>query len=110
MIFPSAPHPLRAIVEAQAAKSGVKLDVVHDIDGVETILELVSEGFGYNVASPMVVRAGRWAEALVAIPITDPEMTTTLSLATSVRHPPSALHRFTLEVIREVFARVLSRA
>lgn len=110
MIFPSAPHPLRAIVEAQAARSGITLDVVHDIDGVETILELVGEGFGCNVASAMVVRAGRWAETLVAIPITDPVMTTTLSLATSARHPPSALHRLTLEVIREVFARMLARA
>lgn len=110
MIFPSPPHPLRAIVEAQAVKSGIKLDVVHDIDGVETILELVHEGFGRNVASAMVVRAGRWADSLVAIPITDPAMSSTLSLATSARHPPSALHRFTLEVIRDVFARVLPRA
>ena len=110
MIFPSAPHPLRSIVEAQATKNGVKLNVAHDIDGIETILELVQEGFGHTVASAIVLKAGRWSQTLSAIPVTEPAMTTTLSLATSLRHRPTALHRITLEIIRELFGRLVPRS
>lgn len=109
VIFPSAPHPLRSIVEAQATKNGVKLDVAHDIDGVETILELVQEGFGHTIASAIVLKAGRWSEMLAAIPVVQPSMTTTLSLATSVHHPPGALHGMTLDIIRELFGRLVPR-
>ncbi|MES2402258.1 MAG: LysR substrate-binding domain-containing protein [Pseudomonadota bacterium] len=107
MIFPSAPHPLRSIVEAQATKNGVKLNVAHDIDGVETILELVQEGFGHTVASAIVLKAGRWSQTLSAVPVTDPAMTTTLSLAMPLRQRPSALHRITLDIIRELFGRLV---
>ncbi len=107
MIFPSAPHPLRSIVEAQATKNGVKLNVAHDIDGVETILELVQEGFGHTVASAIVLKAGRWSQTLSAVPVTEPAVTTTLSLATPLRQRPSALHRITLDIIRELFGRLV---
>ncbi|MES2910897.1 MAG: LysR substrate-binding domain-containing protein [Pseudomonadota bacterium] len=109
MIFPSAPHPLRSIVEAQATKAGVKLNVAHDIDGVETILELVQEGFGHTVASAIVLKAGHWSQTLSAIPVTEPAITTTLSLATSLRHRPTALHSITLDIIRELFGRLVPR-
>lgn len=109
MIFPSAPHPLRSIVEAQATKNGIKLNVAHDIDGVETILELVQEGFGHTVASAIVLKAGHWSQTLSAVPVTEPAMTTTLSLATSLRHRPTALHRITLDIIRELFGRLVTR-
>lgn len=107
MIFPSAPHPLRSIVEAQATKNGVQLNVAHDIDGVETILELVQEGFGHTVASAIVLKAGRWSQTLSAVPVTEPAMTTTLSLATPLRQRPSALHRITQDIIRELFGRLV---
>lgn len=107
LIFPSAPHPLRAIVEQQALRQGITLDIAYDIDGVETILELVHEGFGHNVASANVVRGGPWSQSLMMIPIVEPAVTTTLSLVTSRRHPPTALHRLTLGVIREAVRSIL---
>jgi LysR family nitrogen assimilation transcriptional regulator len=107
LIFPSTPHPLRAIVEEQARRAGMELDVVYDIDGVETLLELVQEGFGCAVASAHVVQSARWSATLVALPITEPEMVTQLLLATSVRRPATALHRLTLELLRQVLGRTL---
>lgn len=107
LIFPSAPHPLRAIVEAEAARRQLELNVVHEIDGVETLLELVLEGFGANVAPAHVVRTGHWNAGLVAIPIVEPELATTMSLATAKRHAPTLLYRACLGLTQEVFARVL---
>lgn len=110
MIFPSAPNPLRSLVESQAAASGVQLQVLYDVDGVETILDLVREGYGHTVTSAHVVGGDRRADSLLAIPIASPAMITTLSLATSSRHPPSTLHRMTVEVLRDVLARELGRS
>lgn len=109
MIFPSAPNPLRTAVESQAAASGVELDVVYDVDGVETILDLVREGYGHTVTSAHVVGGDRRSDSLLAIPIVQPDLITTLSLATSSRHPPSTLHRMAFELLRDVLARVLGR-
>jgi LysR family nitrogen assimilation transcriptional regulator len=99
MIFPSAPHPLRSIVEAQAAKSSVPIEVRYDIDGVETILEPAH-----------VVNAGHWANSLVAIPIVNPAIKTTISLATLARQPATALLGLTQGLVREVFKHALTRA
>jgi LysR family nitrogen assimilation transcriptional regulator len=110
MIFPSAPHPLRSIVEAQAAKSSVPIEVRYDIDGVETILELAQEGFGSTVAAAHVVNAGHWANSLVAIPIVNPAIKTTISLATLARQPATALLGLTQGLVREVFKHALTRA
>lgn len=107
MIFPSAPNPLRSLVESQAATRGVELDVVYDVDGVETILDLVREGFGHTVTSAHVVGNDRRGDSLVAIPIAHPALVTTLSLTTLSRHPPSTLNRMAFEVLRDVLARVL---
>jgi len=110
MIFPSAPNPLRSAVEAQAAASGVELQVVHDVDGVETILDLVREGFGCTVTSAQVVGVDRRAESLMAIPIANPSMITTLSLTMAARQPPSTLRDLTVAVVRDVLARELERS
>lgn len=109
LIFPSSPNPLRSLVESQAAASGVELEIVHDVDGVETILDLVREGYGHTVTTAHVVGGDRWVGALQAIPIANPAMITTLSLATASRHPPSTLQRMAINVLRDVLARVLGR-
>lgn len=103
LVFPSRPHPLRSIVEIQAAKSGVSLNFAHDIDGVETILELIQEGFGHTIASATVVRLGRYRETLSALPIVEPEMASTITLATAQRQPPTPLHQMTLDMVREIY-------
>jgi hypothetical protein len=59
------------------------------------------------VASAIVLKAGRWSQTLSAVPVTDPAMTTTLSLAMPLRQRPSALHRITLDIIRELFGRLV---
>lgn len=106
LIFPMAPHPMRGIVEAQAARQGVTLDIGYQVDGVQTLLALVNEGFGHTIATPDVARAGRYSETLRATPIVSPSMSTTISLATSTRQMPTALHQLTLEIVRGVFGEV----
>ncbi|MCB2043091.1 MAG: LysR family transcriptional regulator [Rhodoferax sp.] len=110
MIFPSPPNPLRSLVESQAVSAGVELHVVYDVDGVETILDLVREGYGHTVTSAHVVGGDRRADSLLAIPIASPALVTTLSLARASRHRPSTLHRMALDVLRHVLKRVLAPA
>lgn len=109
LIFPMAPHPLRSIVEAEAVRQGVALDIGYQVDGVETLLALVNEGFGHTIATPDVARAGRYSDTLRATPIASPSMGTTIALATSTRQLPTALHQLTLDIVRNVFGEVFRR-
>jgi LysR family nitrogen assimilation transcriptional regulator len=108
LMFPMAPHPLRGIVEAEAARQGVSLDIRYQVDGVETLLALVKEGFGHTIATPDVARAGRYSEALHATPIVSPSISTTISLATSTRQQPTTLHQLTLDIVRDVYREVFA--
>lgn len=108
IVLPSAPNSVRSVVEAQAAKAGVQLDIAHDIDGVDTMLDLVHEGFGYNVAPASVVKVSRWSRALCATPLTAPELTSTVALATPARQSAGALHDAALRLIREVSQELLN--
>ena len=86
------------------------LEIAYQVDGVETLLALVNEGFGHTIATSDVARSGRYSETLRATPIVEPRMDTTISLATSTRQMPTALHHLTLEIVRSVFGEVFGKA
>jgi len=105
LIFPSAPHPIRSLVEIEAARRGVRLHVVLEIDAVASILQLVEEGYGHAVVPFNVVRAGLLGNgALVARPIARPALASMLGLVKPARRPMTVLALRATELLREVLA------
>lgn len=49
LILPSANHGLRELIEKEAAKIGVPLNTIVDVDSYGNIKELVEEGVGYSI-------------------------------------------------------------
>jgi LysR family nitrogen assimilation transcriptional regulator len=107
LISPAAPHPIRSIVEAEAAKRGMKLKVVLEIDAIANMLQLVREGYGHAVVPYNVVRAGMSGSGIVARPIVRPTLKSTVALVTPTRRPQTLLASGIAQVLRHVLAQTL---
>jgi LysR family nitrogen assimilation transcriptional regulator len=102
LIFPSAPHPIRSLVEGEAARRGLKLNVVLEIDAIANSLQLVAEGYGHAVVPFNVVRAGMSGAGIVARPIIDPTLGSMVALVTPARRPTTRLTGEVVEMLRRV--------
>jgi LysR family nitrogen assimilation transcriptional regulator len=102
LIFPIAPHPIRSLVETEAARRGVRLTVAMEIDAVSSILQLVAEGYGHAVVPHTVVSAGLLGGALIARTIERPRLASLVAMATPARRPMTVLAQRTMELLREV--------
>lgn len=105
LIFPSGPHPIRSLVEAEAARRGMKLRVTLEIDAVGVILQLVAEGYGHAVVPYNVVRAG--LTRIVARPITHPTLGSMVALVLPARRPGTLLVDGVAAILRDVTGKML---
>lgn len=88
LILPGRPHGVREEVEVVARQCGLTLDVVLEMDALESIKALVAGGFGYTVLSGRVAHGGA-DRGLVSLPIRDPAITRTIHLAHVAERPLS---------------------
>lgn len=110
LISPAAPHPIRSLVEAEAARRGMKLRVALEIDAISNMLQLVKEGYGHAVVPYNVVRAGMSGSGIVARPIVRPSLKSTLALVTPARRPHTLLADRITDTLRQVLGATFSRA
>lgn len=105
LIFPGAPHPIRSLVETEAARRGVRLNIVLEIDAVRPILQLVAEGYGHAVVPHTVVRAGLLSDGgLIARAVERPALASLVALVKPARRPMTVLADRATELLREVVA------
>jgi LysR family transcriptional regulator, nitrogen assimilation regulatory protein len=109
LIFPGAPHPIRSLVEAEALRRGVELKVVLEIDAIGMSLQLVAQGYGHAVVPYNVVRAGMSGTGVVARPIVQPTLNSTIALITPARRPSTLLARGATAILRQVLTQTLRR-
>lgn len=83
LILPSAPHGLRNYLDAAAARSGLSLDVQFEVNALHSMIEAVRDGLGYAILPLMAVRRELGRAGLAAWPITEPQLTRLLFVATS---------------------------
>ena len=107
LIFPGAPHPIRASVETEAQRRGMKLRVVLEIDAIGMSLQLVAQGFGHAVVPNDVLRAGMSGPGIVARPIVRPSLSSTVALITPARRPTTLLADGIAEILRHVLRQTL---
>jgi LysR family transcriptional regulator, nitrogen assimilation regulatory protein len=100
LVLPCMPNATRAIVNATCRRYDVKLNVVAEVNAVQTLVALAESGEGYAVLSYSAVseqvRAGKLAIARIGSPI----MYTNLILCTARLRPVTRLVRETLYLLR----------
>lgn len=101
LVIPSRMHALRALVEAQAAEHGAKLNIALEVDAVSSILDLVHEGCGYAVLSRNAIARDPSKRQFSIIRIVSPTVVTRLTIATSKQHPLSKLAARAVTLLEE---------
>lgn len=101
LILPSRPHSIRTMVETQAAKTGVELNVVLQVEGAAFILELIRLGNGCTILPDFSLTRTAFAKQIQLNEIVAPRLKRTLKIALSLQHPVSHLTRRTVELLRE---------
>ena len=104
LIVPSRPNAIRMLIEGELANLGLRPSIALEVDGVSTILDLVTEGFGYAILSRNAVTnlAGKHFYQLSRID--DPGLYGKLSLALNSHRQVTATQRMLIEIIQKVVA------
>jgi LysR family nitrogen assimilation transcriptional regulator len=90
LIMPHAIHTIRPLVEYEAARLGVMLNIVFEIDSVRSISELVRKGRGHTIM-PLNSMRGPEATGLHWQKIVTPEIEVTICIIQPSRRPQTAL-------------------
>jgi LysR family nitrogen assimilation transcriptional regulator len=104
LVIPSTLHSVRQMVEADAARYGVSLDIRLEIDSVRAVLDLVERGMGYGVLSRNAMASRRGQHDLMAVPIVQPKIVTRLVAATTTQRPVSTVTEKAIELVDELLA------
>jgi LysR family nitrogen assimilation transcriptional regulator len=107
LISPSAPHLIRTLVEAEAARRGIELNFSLEVDAVGSLLDLVREGCGHAVVPQSVVWAGLPGGGVVARRIVRPRLASLLALVTSTRRPATLLSSGTEAILRALLQQAM---
>jgi LysR family transcriptional regulator, nitrogen assimilation regulatory protein len=102
LIIPSRPHSIRMSVENALAGVDRKIKVVHEIECIPAVIDLVRQGHGFGVLPLNAVKSTPWGEQVQVKPILAPILKTSLSIATSAQRPKSPLMRKAIDVIRDI--------
>ena len=102
LILPSHPHSTRNLVETEAARLGVKLDVVLEVEGASFILELVGAGHGSTILPDFSLqRSLGYTRKLQINDIVGPRLKRALKVAISHQRPVTRLARETIKLVNQ---------
>lgn len=110
LVIPTRPNAIRMHVEGEMADVGCRPNVVLEIDGVTSILDLVLDGAGCAILSRNALLNSHRPSAYTAQQIGSPPLRIRLSLATSLQRPATPVQKATLELIRAKAPGVVARA
>jgi len=105
LIIPSRPHTMRMAVEHALASVGCKIQVALEIESISAIIELVGQGYGHAVLPMTAVHSSTWSESLVARPVANPKLSSSLWIATASQRPRAAILRKAVQLIGDVVRR-----
>ena len=105
LVIAPRPHKLRLLVEDVVHRNGRPLNIVNEVSGTATTLELVSHGLGFTVLPNSLISAARSLAGLDARRLADVKNPPKLYLANAMQRPLTAATRQVMAAIKTRFAR-----
>lgn len=102
IVIATMPNGGRVLIEEEARRRGIALNVVLEVNSIHLIKRLVARGGGYTLASPPAVAAEIAAGELAAARVVRPEILQTFHLAIGGRRPAGAAVSALAAIIREL--------
>jgi DNA-binding transcriptional LysR family regulator len=89
------------LLEEEAARLGVELSVVLQVEGAEFIVELVQQRHGYGILSSFSLGMRNLSDRLQLNPIVQPPLTRSLNIAFAAQRRLSKLARESVALIQD---------
>lgn len=100
LILPSEPQALRRIFQAAADRKEVSLNVVAEVDSMQTVLTLVERRVGYTVIPASVANMWSAPVKLHTALITHPKIRNRITLAVPCARPNTRLHAAAAKILK----------
>lgn len=100
LVLPALPNRLRAVVENACTVQGIKLQVLPELDSIQSIKDLVKMGGRYSILPLYAVRHELNSGALSAARIINPEISRQVFLKWSIHHPKSRASDEVAKILR----------
>lgn len=104
LLLPSRSYAVRRVVEREAARVGVTLNIRAEVDVLDAIFELSSEGQGHTVATHLAVTGINHRVDLSVQRIVSPEIEIKLAMATPVERNLTPLQGQAAALAKTLFA------
>ena len=104
LVMPSGPHALRQLLEQHTRPRGLTLQLVAEVDSVQTVLSLVARGVADTVVPLSAVKSWAYPQPLNVAVIHAPAIRNQLVLMVPMARPATRLSRFANTVLRELVA------
>jgi LysR family nitrogen assimilation transcriptional regulator len=105
LVMPSAPNALRRLLDEHAAPRGLSLQLVAEVDSVQTVLNLVARGVADAVLPASAPRLARGLAPLHVAAIHAPVVRNRLVLAVPTARPATRLLQAGTQLLRELVQR-----
>jgi LysR family nitrogen assimilation transcriptional regulator len=109
LIMSSRLHALRGVIELEAARLEIALNIAWEVDVMESIFELIKAGVGYTVGTRFAL-LGRWGSSgLTAQRICDPDLFTHIALVTPSSRALTPLQRAAADLAVATYKELTAR-
>jgi LysR family nitrogen assimilation transcriptional regulator len=108
LVLPRRAHGLRILVESSAHTHGVPLNIAFEIDGVDTLRELVLAGQACSLLPIDLVRREVESGELIARTVVEPALTRTLLLVVASQRPHSDPSHCLARMVKSVVGDLIS--
>jgi LysR family nitrogen assimilation transcriptional regulator len=105
LILGSPPHVVRKLLESKAAEIGTAPNVVHEIDSLQTALNMVECGLGHTILPPSIAAKAVQAGIVAARTIVAPELVRQLSMVRPAQSTPTRAQLAVRNLLIEVLQR-----
>jgi LysR family transcriptional regulator, nitrogen assimilation regulatory protein len=107
LIMPSRTHGLRKLIDREARRAGIELNVVFEMDSLTPTLDLCASGNAYSILPSCAVARDTALGLVKARPIVDPDIKRTLNLLTTTAHPLTSATRTAARLCVETAQRLV---
>jgi len=100
LVMPSGPNALRQLLESHVHPRGMRLQLLAEVDSVQTVLSLVARGVADTVLPQSAVRIWAWPAPYHVATLTAPAIRNRLVLGIARARPATQLSRFAADALR----------
>lgn len=100
LVMPSGPNALRQLLEKHVQPRGMRLQLLAEVDSVQTVLSLVARGVADTVLPQSAVRIWTWPAPYHVATLVAPAIRNRLVLGIARARPSTQLSRFAADTLR----------